>query len=936
MGNSHWRQFQGINEGYLVDLYERYQANRLAVDEQTRAFFDANPIPLLKELAAEEEAKTPAGVNAEKIVSVARLAESIRQYGHFAAQLDPLGSPPPGDPLLDPLTHGLEEDTLRRLPASAVGGEAARRATNAYEAIQILQRTYIGRVGHDYLQIRIPEERSWLRSAVESERFIPHLTAEESADLLRRLSEVEVFERFLQRTFPGKTRFSIEGVDLLVPMLDELVRLAGSEGVNHVLIGMAHRGRLNVLTHVLGMPYDAILAEFKDPLERRLRSDDDLGWSGDVKYHLGGRQALNSEGEVAVEITVVPNPSHLESVNPVVEGMARAAGTRANQPGAPVFDPAVTLPVLIHGDAAFPGQGVVAETFNLYRLEGYHTGGTIHIITNNQLGFTTEPHEGRSTIFASDLAKGFRAPILHVNADDPLSCLLSVRLAWAYRQTFHRDFVIDLIGYRRYGHNEGDEPTFTQPRLYAVIEKHPTVREQFARQLILHGEITSDQAEEWVRECETRLQGILERLDPNHALGSPAVSLHSGTADAVQLSTALSLERLEALSQALNRLPPGFNLHPKLARARERRNRWRDDLNWRAIEWAQAEELALGAILEDGVPIRMTGQDVLRGTFSQRHAALFDQVSGKKYIPLQHLPQAKAAFEIHNSPLSEMAALGYEYGYSIHASDRLVIWEAQYGDFINGAQIILDEFISSARAKWLLKPALVLLLPHGYEGQGPDHSSARLERILNLWAEDNLRVVNCTSAAQYFHLLRRQAALLRSDPLPLVVMTPKSLLRHPLVASAAVELTRGSFQPVLVDDTPPAQVRRAILCSGKVAIDLTISEARRQHPETAILRVEELAPFPIVEVAEALLQYPHLEEVRWVQEEPVNMGGWEFVRPYLRKINANRYALTRVSRPRAASPAEGSNALHLYNQQRLLEQAFTEIRSEEGWDEHCD
>ncbi len=924
-----WDEFHGYNQAYLLDLYEKYCEDPNAVDAAWRALFDQSP-PVFERIA---EIIRPAlsedGVPPEKAVAVSRLAEAIRQYGHFDARLDPLGSPPPGDPWLAEATYGLSKDELAALPARLVGGAVAQKSSAALQAIQRLRALYSGTIGHDYLQIRAPEERNWLRQAVEEEHYRPDLTPQDRLALLERLTEVEVFERFLQRVFPGKTRFSIEGVDMLVPMLDELIRLAGEGGIRHVLMGMAHRGRLNVLAHVLGMSYETILAEFKDPLERRLRSDDDLGFSGDVKYHLGGRQSVADECSVCIELTLVPNPSHLEAVNPVVEGMARAAGSQTHQPGPPQFDPLAALPVLIHGDAAFPGQGVVAETLNLYKLEGYHTGGSIHIITNNQLGFTTDPKDGRSTIFASDLAKGFRVPIVHVNADDPMACLLAIRLAWAYRQRFHRDFVIDLIGYRRYGHNEGDEPSFTQPRLYAKIEQHPTVRRLWAQQLIEGGELDPPQEEQIIVQYEKRLQNILSGLDANAVLEAAAQPRALGDFNLNGVETGISLERLQNLSRALQQLPEDFHLHPKLTKARERRMKWLEDIHWPAIDWAQAEELAFASILEDGVPIRMTGQDVLRGTFSQRHAALFDYQTGEKFIPLQRLPQAKASFEIHNSPLSELAALGFEYGYSIQSPNRLVIWEAQYGDFINGAQVILDEFITTARAKWLLTPGLVLLLPHGYEGQGPDHSSGRLERILNLYADDNLQVVNCTKAAQYFHLLRRQASLIQRHPLPLAVMTPKSLLRHPLVASAGVEFTRGGFQPILTDNSPPEQVERVLLCSGKVAVDLTVSEARRQNPKTAIVRLEQLAPFPLEELGAILGSFPNLKEVRWVQEEPQNMGAWEFVRPYLESVNPTGQPIRVISRLRSASPAEGSNALHLHNQQWLIRLAFSENPQED-------
>jgi len=922
-----WDEFNGFNQAYLLDLYEKYCEDPNAVDTALRIFFDRFPPVFEKKSETLRPELSQDGIPPEKAVAVSRLAEAIRQYGHFDAHLDPLGSPPPGDPWLEESTYGLSKEELAALPARLVGGAAARRSSTALDAVQRLRSLYSGRIGHDYLQIRVPEERHWLRQAVEEELYQPDLTPQERLALLERLTEVEVFERFLQRTFPGKTRFSIEGVDMLVPMLDELIRLAGEGGVRHVLMGMAHRGRLNVLAHVLGMPYETILAEFKDPLERRLRNDDALGFSGDVKYHLGGRQAAEDECAACIEITLVPNPSHLEAVNPVVEGMARAAGSQTCQPGSPRFDPLAALPVLIHGDAAFPGQGVVAETFNLYKLEGYHTGGTIHIITNNQLGFTTDPKDGRSTIFASDLAKGFRVPIVHVNADDPLACLLAIRLGWAYRQQFHRDFVIDLIGYRRHGHNEGDEPSFTQPRLYAKIEQHPTVRRQWAQQLMERAELTPAQEEQIILDCEQRLQNILNSLDANAVLQTEAESPKPGRFSLKDIETGIPLERLQTLSRALQQLPENFHLHPKLTKARERRTRWMEDIHWPAIEWAQAEELAFASILEEGIPIRMTGQDVLRGTFSQRHAALFDYQTGEKFIPLQRLPQARAAFEIYNSPLSELAALGFEYGYSIQSPDRLVIWEAQYGDFINGAQVMVDEFITTARAKWLLTPGLVLLLPHGFEGQGPDHSSGRLERILNLYADENLQVVNCTTAAQYFHLLRRQALLIQKHPLPLVVMTPKSLLRHPLVASAGVDFTRGGFLPVLTDNTPPEEVEQALLCSGKVAVDLTVSEVRRQNPQTAIVRLEQLAPFPLEELAAVLDGFPNLKEVRWVQEEPQNMGAWEFVRPYIEKVWGAPVQV--ISRPRSASPAEGSNALHLYNQQWLIRRAFSANPQEE-------
>jgi len=644
-----------------------------------------------------------------------------------------------------------------------------------------------------------------------------------------------------------------------------------------------------------------------------------------VKYHKGAfLRAAEAADACNVAITLVPNPSHLELVNPLVEGMARAAGTTADEPGPPRVDPTVMLPLLIHGDAAFPGQGIVAETLNLSRLPGYWNGGTVHIIANNQLGYTTPPEDSRSTYYASTLAKGFRIPIVHVNADDPIACIEAARLALAYREHFHRDFVIDLIGYRRHGHNEGDEPSFTQPRMYAVIERHPTVRAQWAASLVERGVLDEGQADQWVEAHMARLQAVWEKLDPAEDLAEPEPEPPPpGTARRVK--TTVPMKRLQELNEALLTLPEGFHLHRKLARAMQRRREALRDVDARVVDWATAEELALATILADGVPIRFTGEDSERGTFSQRHAVFHDVETGETFTPLQAIPQAKASFEIHDSPLSENAVLGFEYGYNIQAPDRLVIWEAQYGDFINGAQPIVDEYISSARAKWGQTPSLVLLLPHGYEGAGPDHSSARLERFLSLAAEKNMRIANCTTAAQYFHLLRRQAALLKADPLPLIVMTPKSLLRHPLVSSSLRELAQGAWQAVIDDPEAAAradEVQRLFLCSGKIYVDLVTSELREQHPEVAIARIEQLYPFPDDDVARVLEGYPALEEVVWVQEEPANMGAWAFMSFRLGRVIQGRWPLRYVGRSASSSPAEGSSAWHARNQATLVAQAY--------------
>jgi 2-oxoglutarate dehydrogenase E1 component len=920
-------QFAGINAAYVLELYERYRQNPESVDPETRKAFESWSPETAPAITATKGAQVieareaaAATVDTRVIVAAANLVESIRRYGHLAAQLDPLGSAPVGDPSLSPRAHGITEDDLKRLPASLVGGPVAESSSNAYDAIEKLRRIYCSTTGFDYAHVFVPEEREWLRHAAESGRFLPPMDAASTGALLNRITQVEVFERFLHRTFPGKTRFSVEGLDMLVPILDEMICGAADSGTRHTVIGMAHRGRLNVLAHILQKPYAQILAEFKDPVATQaLRLD--LGWMGDVKYHAGAR---TSAPRGQMHVTMAPNPSHLEAVNPVVVGMARAAGTVANAPGSPRFEGASTLPILIHGDAAFPGQGIVAETLNLSRLAGYDTDGTIHIIANNQIGFTATPGESYSTSYASGLARGFKIPIVHVNADDPVACLEAARLGWEYRARFRRDFLIDLIGYRRHGHNEGDEPAFTQPLMYKAIDHHPTVRELFADMLIKQGAQTADSASALVKKHFTKLEQTLASLKPEQDF-VPPMSEPAPAGVAGRTTTGVPLPRLREINDSLLAAPAGFTFHKKLERGRQRRRAALVNPAERTVDWATAEELAFATILADGVPIRFTGEDVERGTFSQRHAVFHDAETGLQFVPLQDFPQARASFEIHNSALSENAAIGFEFGYNVQEPDRLVIWEAQYGDFINSAQVILDQFVTSGRAKWGLQPSLVLLLPHGYEGQGPEHSSARPERFLQAAADINLRLVNCTTAAQYFHLLRRQAALLRRDPLPLIVLTPKSLLRNPATASTPSELEEGRFRSVIDDSDARGRAKnisRLVLCSGKVYVDLVASEQRQHASQVAICRVEQLYPFPKTSLREVLDGYSELRDVVWLQEEPENMGAWEFMRPLLEDMIGNRCPLRYIGRARSSSPSEGSAAWHQLNQKALIEQAY--------------
>jgi 2-oxoglutarate dehydrogenase E1 component len=756
----------------------------------------------------------------------------------------------------------------------------------------------------------------WLRQAIESGRYRQPLTADEQRALFRRLCEVEGMERFLRKRFLGQKQFSLEGLDALIPMLDETIELAAEDGAHDVVMGMAHRGRLNVLAHTIGQPYENILREFEGERTIDAVAADPEGGTGDVKYHLaahGTRTTRNGK----VGVRVVANPSHLEAVDPVVEGRTRAEQTdRSTKHGA--HDPSVALAVLLHGDAAFAGQGIVAETFNLHGLAGYSTGGTLHLITNNQIGFTTDPNEGRSTRYSSDLAKGFDVPIIHVNADDPEASIASVRLAMAYRRRFAQDVVIDLVGYRRFGHNEQDEAAYTQPLMVEQINAHPSVRELYQAELIGRGVLTQQEADEYVAQVESALRAAHDRLKASFG-EKPA---HDGSiprSTTAEVVTAVAADKLTELNEQLLRTPEDFTVHPKLARQLERR---RVAAVEGGIDWGQAESLAYASLLVDGIPVRLTGQDSQRGTFSQRHLVLHDAETGETYTPMQNLDEAAASFEIYNSPLSEYACLGFEYGYSAAAPEALVLWEAQYGDFANGAQIVIDQFISSALSKWRETSRLTLLLPHGYEGNGPEHSSARLERFLQLGAQENIRVVNCTTAAQYFHLLRRQAL----DPAarPLVVMTPKGLLRLKEASSALADLSDGRFEPVLdAVSVDKSQVRRLVLCAGKVYYDIAGHEAHRQSGgAVAVARIEQLYPFPTEAAGALVASYPSLEEVVWAQEEPQNMGPWRSIRHRLEEASAGR-RLRYLGRPWRASPSEGYPTAHLIEQDRIAREALT-------------
>jgi 2-oxoglutarate dehydrogenase E1 component len=918
-------QFFGPNLGYVLELYEKYREDPDSVDGQMREFFESWSPPRVGTPGANGQQVAPE-VDVEKAVGASKHVRHIRDFGHRAAKLDPLGSEPPGDPTLDPTFYRITDEDLETLPSLIISGPIAERTSNAREAVDELRRIYCDTTGYDFGHVHDPEERFWLRESVESGRFDKRMEGENAKRLLERLTRVDAFEKFLHKTFLGQKRFSVEGNDMVVPMLNRIIRSAADVGTPVVTLGMAHRGRLNVLAHVMDKPYSKIFGEFQQPEkgeQSSAASSPGDAWVGDVKYHLGirGFQLADEEADEEVFIHLAPNPSHLEHVNPVVEGMARASQEEQDEAGPPQQDVDASLPILLHGDAAFPGEGVSAETLNLSRLPGYRTGGTIHIITNNQLGFTTERHDARSTTYASDLAKGFEIPVVHVNADDPEACMAVARMAHAYREKFNKDFMIDLVGYRRFGHNEGDEPAYTQPLMYQTIRDHPTVREIWAQELERRGVLDEDEAEAMFEEITAEMAEIQKKSTDEFKeedfatdeLYTPLVGIPE---------TAVAAERLSELNESLLEIPEGFTPNSKLERLFQKN---RGDLD--SIDWAHAEALAFASLLEDGTPVRLTGQDTVRGTFSQRHAVLYNTEADERYVPLQNLPQSGASFSIYNSPLSEIAALGFEYGYSVYSEDALVLWEAQYGDFANVGQPMIDQFIVSGQAKWGQTSGLVLLLPHGYEGQGPEHSSARLERYLQLAAHENMRIANLTTAAQYFHLLRAQAAL-KDNKRPLVIMTPKSLLRHPMAASSLKDLSEGSFQPLLDDEEAQERsdsVERLILCSGKIYAELTGSEYRDEAVDTAIARIELLYPFPEERVKDVIEGYPNLREILWVQEEPKNMGAWTFVEPLLREIAGGELPVVYVGKPPRPSPAQGSAKFHKQEHAYIVRSAFENV-----------
>ncbi|HEX2030577.1 MAG TPA: multifunctional oxoglutarate decarboxylase/oxoglutarate dehydrogenase thiamine pyrophosphate-binding subunit/dihydrolipoyllysine-residue succinyltransferase subunit [Actinomycetota bacterium] len=835
---------------------------------------------------------------AEQHMKLRQLINIYRVRGHLIANLDPLEQKPPSmHPELDPADLGFTLwDLDRTFPTGGFGG---KREMKLREILRILRDAYCRTLAIEYMHIQEPDQKEWIQQHVEG--VSTECTLEDKVRILEKLGEAEALEQFLHTKYLGHKRFSLEGSESLVPMLDAILAGAADEGLPEAVIGMPHRGRLDVLTSIVGKSYADIFRHFEGTID-----PEQAQGSGDVKYHIGAEGKFSSSAGNDIKVSVASNPSHLEAVNPVVEGMARARQDLLDRPGD-------VLPLLMHGDAAFAGQGVVAETLAMSALHGYGNGGTIHIIVNNQLGFTTGSDYGRSSTYSSDVAKMVQAPILHVNGDDPEACVRAARLAFAFRQRFQKDVVIDMWCYRRWGHNEGDDPSFTQPLMYRKIKDLRTIRKRYVEHLVNRGDLSVEEAEEALARFKERLDAAFDQVPRDQEKTAPVEQRPPERIKPAKVETAVYRERLEAILRGITEVPSDFNLHPKMRKGLDQR---RESLEKDAVDWSTAEALAWGTLLHDGRTVRLSGQDSRRGTFNQRHSVWVDHETGREHSPfVAYAERTGGRFFAYDSLLSEFAVLGFEYGYSVAHPDALVMWEAQFGDFINEAQVIVDQFIAAAEDKWGQTSGLVLLLPHGYEGQGPEHSSARLERFLELAAEDNMQVAVPSTPAQYFHLLRRQT--LREQKKPLIVMTPKSLLRLPAARSAASEFTDGEFRAVLPDPSPPSNVKRVVLCSGKVYYDL--AKGREDKP-VALVRVEELYPFP-EEGIRAELDRHKGADVAWVQDEPENMGAWHFMERNLRRRLGIEPKV--VAREESASPATGSLTIHQQEQQKLLRRALS-------------
>jgi 2-oxoglutarate dehydrogenase E1 component len=949
MDSDHATFLSGANAGFIAELYARYLEDPAAVDPSWAGFFaeladeaatvaaeqrGAGWVPPRPSLLANGQgngavmpARETTPVAAADIKAAAKdslcalmLIRAYRVRGHLEADLDPLGIKPMlPHPELDPATYGFT-DADRDRPIY-LGGVLGFETATLREIVARVRQAYCGKIGVEYMHIQVPAEKSWIQERIESAGNQTDFTSRGKRAILEKLTAAETFERFLDKKYTGTKRFGLDGGETTIPALEQILKRGSQLGLKEVVIGMAHRGRLNVLANFMGKPFAAIFAEFQG----NPANPEDVQGSADVKYHLGTSSDREFDGRV-VHLSLTANPSHLEAVNTVVLGKVRA---KQQQRGDAERDEVMAL--LLHGDAAFAGQGLVAETLDLSDLKGYRVGGTIHFIINNQIGFTTNPVLARSGPYCSDVARIIQAPIFHVNGDDPEAVVHVARIAIEFRHQFKKDVIIDMFCYRRFGHNESDEPAFTQPMMYRSIAAHPPVRRMYAERLAAEAVIGAGEGERMVADFQARLESEFEAAasyKPNKAdwLEGAWAGLAIASGDDRRGDTAVPLETLRQVGSALATLPPGFNANRKIVRQLAAKKTMFEQ--GEGIDWATAEALAFGSLLIEGAPVRLSGQDIGRGTFSQRHAVLIDQETEERYLPLNHIREGQAQLEIIDSPLSEAGVLGFEYGYSLAEPRCLVLWEAQFGDFANGAQVIIDQFISSGESKWLRMSGLTLLLPHGYEGQGPEHSSARLERYLQLCAEDNMQVINCTRPANFFHALRRQ--LHRNFRKPLVAMTPKSLLRHKLAVSSLAEMGPGTtFHRVLYDNDTLCEdtaIRRVVLCSGKVYYDLFEERAKRGQTDIFFLRLEQLYPFPAKVLAKELARFPQAEIV-WCQEEPKNMGAWFFVAPeiesVMEKLGHARRRLIYAGRPAAAAPATGLLRRHNREQAALVDAALT-------------
>ncbi|HZL58943.1 MAG TPA: 2-oxoglutarate dehydrogenase E1 component [Stellaceae bacterium] len=938
----------GQNAAFIAELYARYLADPQSVDESWRGFFAElgdDPQAFLREMEGPAWARRPApkfgnghadseaphdgavaptpDIRKAALDSI-RAMNLIRAYrvrGHLIADLDPLGlERRTYHPDLDPATYGFIETDFDR--PIFVNNSLGFSTASLREILDALRATYCGHVGIEYMHIQELEERQWIQARIEVPRNQTEFTERGKRAILERLTDAELLERFLDKRYTGTKRFGLEGGEALIPALEQVTKRGSQLGMKEMIIGMPHRGRLNVLANMMGKPFAALFSEFQG----NPANPADVQGSGDVKYHLGTSTDRDFDGH-NVHLSLTANPSHLEAVNPVVLGKVR--GKQRQRGGKEEARDAV-VGLLMHGDAAFAGQGLVAETLDLSQLNGYRTGGTLHFIVNNQIGFTTKPAAARSGPYSSELAKSIQAPIFHVNGDDAEAVVHVSRIATEFRYRFKKDVVVDMFCYRRYGHNETDEPAFTQPLMYRAIASHPTVRTIYAKRLADEGVIDAEEAERIAQDFNARLEAAFEAAKnylPNKAdwLEGEWKGFVVASGDDRRGETAVELAALRQVGAALTRVPQDFQLNRKLARQLEAKRQAIE--TGEGIDWSTAEALAFGTLVNEGTFVRLSGQDSGRGTFSQRHAVLFDQENEERYVPLNHVRDGQAPFEVLDSPLSEAAVLGFEYGYSLADPRSLILWEAQFGDFANGAQVIIDQFIASGEAKWLRMSGLVLLLPHGYEGQGPEHSSARLERFLQLCGEDNLQVCNLTTAANYFHILRRQVR--RNFRKPLIIMTPKSLLRNPEVAAKLDEMGPGTSFHRVIEETDKladdAKIRRVLLCSGKVYLDLRRARRERKIDDIAILRLEQLYPFPAKTVADELRRYPNAE-IAWVQEEPENMGAWSFVDRRIEKalssVDIKGKRARYVGRPEAAATATGLLKRHLAEQAHIVDAAL--------------